>query len=671
MLAALGLCLLSTFPCTPQDPPAGKKPHVAWQRTLADALAVQQATGLPLLVVVNMDGETFNERFAGTTYHDPAFLESTRGYVCVVASPDRHTDKDYDAQGNRVECPRFGGCTCSEHINIEPELFKRWFNNQRNAPRHVGVSTAGKVLFDRFLDQSMQTAIDAIAQNRGTPKPDALAPTNDLVQLFTRRDSTARETLENLFRRGDTAQKRKLLEATAKATNEPFDLLRIALRSDDDATFTLACAALAKVGGPDGLIDVEDALARLTDKQVAKDLVAKLGAIGGSNQAAARLAEHFAAENKPGFAAPWGNRWKAAAVDAKSRTAIEAMLDTCEKQLAANAADDETRLRFGIGQLMLAMLLAAQGDKNAGLWFEDARTSAQKVKAEALLPEARALLATAAWLGGDAGAANSAMNQALLGVTTREPDAFLAGAFLDVVLSITAQTAYARAQVDQHAVLRKEIERTVQVLDLQTERGSGGEAGALAAIGLIEYAGLRQQARQRLHALVLRHPASQSVHERWRNRLFVDLGPEAVRKAYAQFVDGASDKATAQWYAGYAALIVGEQHTRDSRWAEARTAYGDAIERLAASAKGNEAFADSANHFAVLALAGRAAVGTETGELEPAVADLLRAAELRRDSLDADDGLKRKPRGIASRLARALEAKGQQALADQLKPLLP
>ena len=212
MLAALGLWLIACLAPTPQNPqpaaaPVGTQPGIAWQRSLADALAVQQATGLPLLVVVNMNGETFNERFAGTTYHDPAFIESTRGYVCVVASPDRHTDKDYDAKGNRIECPRFGGCTCSEHINIEPELFKRWFNNQRNAPRHVGVSTANKVLFDRFLDPSMQTAINAIAKHRGTPTPDALAPTNDLAVLFGRRDSVARQTVENLFRSGAGEQR--------------------------------------------------------------------------------------------------------------------------------------------------------------------------------------------------------------------------------------------------------------------------------------------------------------------------------------------------------------------------------------------------------------------------------------------------------------------------------
>ena len=42
-LLSLSLCLL----LSPQEP---ESPRIEWQRTLADALAVQQATGKPLLV---------------------------------------------------------------------------------------------------------------------------------------------------------------------------------------------------------------------------------------------------------------------------------------------------------------------------------------------------------------------------------------------------------------------------------------------------------------------------------------------------------------------------------------------------------------------------------------------------------------------------------------------
>ena len=48
-----------------------------------------------------------------------------------------------------------------------------------------------------------------------------------------------------------------------------------------------------------------------------------------------------------------------------------------------------------------------------------------------------------------------------------------------------------------------------------------------------------------------------------------------------------------------------------------------------------------------------------------------RAAELRPDSLDEDDGLKRKPRAIAARVHDALTKAGKTELAEQLKAILP
>jgi hypothetical protein len=73
----------------------------------------------------------------------------------------------------------------------------------------------------------------------------------------------------------------------------------------------------------------------------------------------------------------------------------------------------------------------------------------------------------------------------------------------------------------------------------------------------------------------------------------------------------------------------------------------------------------------VQALAGRAELRNERGDAEAAAADLLRAAELRPASLDTSDGLERKPRAIAGRVARALEQAGNTDLAAKLKPLLP
>jgi hypothetical protein len=143
-----------------------------------------------------------------------------------------------------------------------------------------------------------------------------------------------------------------------------------------------------------------------------------------------------------------------------------------------------------------------------------------------------------------------------------------------------------------------------------------------------------------------------------------------MRKRYAEFAASATDAASAQWFAGYGSLVAGEQHTRDERNDLAVKAYTDAIERFAKSAAANADFADNSNHFAVLCYGGRAVLRQAAGDGAGAVDDLMRAAELRPASLDENDGLQRKPRAIAGRVARELTQQGKTELAEKLKPIV-
>ena len=685
MPPALATWICSLLLCVPQDPPsdpptpaspppkpAAGAPRIVWQRTLADALAAQQASGLPLLVVVNTDGETFNERFAGTVYHDPEFVELTSGYVCVVASPTRHTELDYDERGQRVECPRFGGCTCSEHIQIEPELYRRWFKEQRYAPRHVGVAPDGSVLFDRFLDASMATAIAAVKANRGTARAGTLEPTDDLAVLLARRDAVARQRLEQRYRTGDPAERRRLLTAAASAANQPIDLLRLALRGDDPSLLILATTALARTGSTDTQIDVEDALARIDDPQGRQSLVEHLAKLGKTVPSAARLAQHFAFDAKLPLAAPWGNAWSAPIADAADRDSVERLLDRCEATLRERADDGDARLQQAIGHLMLALLLIGERGPGVELWLADAQRSAERVRDGALLAEAAAVRAVAAWLAGDGTTAAASVVAALSTVRSdRRPDPWLAARFLETVIPLTAQIAYDRAKADPLANLRAQIERVAQAEARLDANGGAGEAAALAAIHLYEFAGLRRLARVRAEALLERFPYSAGGHERWRSRLLVDFGPERLRAEYARFLQKAADRPAAAWFAGYAELLVAETRVREQRTGPARAAYDAAIAHFTACAEGNPAYADNANHYAVLALAGRAVARMEADDGEGAVDDLLRAAALRPASLDDKDGLDRQPRGLALRVSRMLKQKGDKELAARLDPLLP
>ena len=111
-----------------------KKPCLlTFQRTWADAVAVSKETGKPILCCINMDGEIASEHYAGIRYRQPDIAVLYVPYVTVMASVYRHTPSDYDEQGQRILCPRFGSVTCGEHIAIEPGLYEKFMDGRRIA----------------------------------------------------------------------------------------------------------------------------------------------------------------------------------------------------------------------------------------------------------------------------------------------------------------------------------------------------------------------------------------------------------------------------------------------------------------------------------------------------------------------------------------------------------
>ncbi len=128
-----------------------KKPVlITFQRTWGDALAVSKETGKPILICINMDGEIASEHYAGIRYREPEKAALYEPYVCVMALVYRHSPRDFDQQGHRILCPRFGSVTCGEHITIEPILYEKYFDGQRIAPRHIMVELDEQETYDVF-----------------------------------------------------------------------------------------------------------------------------------------------------------------------------------------------------------------------------------------------------------------------------------------------------------------------------------------------------------------------------------------------------------------------------------------------------------------------------------------------------------------------------------------
>jgi hypothetical protein len=667
MTTALLLAALFAFPQDPVPAAASKPaPQIEWQRTLADALAVQKATGRPLLLCVNSDGETFCEQFAATTYHDPAFIAATRGYVCLLASGDRHNDSDYDGLGRRIECPRFPGLVCSEHQNAGAVMMTKYFANQSAAPRHVGVDKDGKVLFDRFLDASMQTAIDAVKEHAAKTVDEPLP--HDAAALLDRRDAAARAELERRFLAADEAGRIALLRAAAKATGEPFDLLRLGLRAYEEKVFDAAVEALATTATKDALIDVEDAMARDGTRHLLPALERLAKDDAPSAQFLARLRatlagmavrdEKFASSMRP--PAPAGDR-----------DAAEAALDAAEKAARATPKDPKALLAVALAQLDLALALPA-GNSSLPLVQEDCRRAAERALAAAATDDQRrmahALQAIACWQSGDRAHtrehADAAMALCLGKQFDASPRWFLL--LLGAAARAAAADAYEKVQKDPNAAVADDLKAAAQAFALLTANDVGNEADQREAAALFAFGGARQEAWKALVNAIARWPASRDLHADCRARVLADLGVDELRHVYASFVKTQQDKATAEWFAGYAAIVAAEVCVKDHRKALAQESYTECIERFGRSAAANPDYADSANHFAVLAHAGRALLRHEAGDDQGAVDDLLEALRLRPASMTETDGLGRKPAAVLERIAGELRKAGKNDLADRL-----
>ncbi len=176
ILALLGAARAPLTPVAalPQESRSFVAPdQIAWQRTLADARALATAEKRPLLVVINLDGESSSDRIPSERYRKPEFVAWTRHFVCVIGHPWRHMPRDHDDRGRRIECPRLGSVTCGEHVALEPELFDAYLGGERISPRHALILPDGTKSFDSFLLFDLQLLDDAIAKATAFAPPDA------------------------------------------------------------------------------------------------------------------------------------------------------------------------------------------------------------------------------------------------------------------------------------------------------------------------------------------------------------------------------------------------------------------------------------------------------------------------------------------------------------------
>jgi len=700
LIAALLCALFTQLPARAQDAaapqglPAGqsresmwwapgaedwKRPClITWQRTYEDAVAVSRQNGKPILICVNMDGEPASEHYAGVRYRQPDIAALYSPYVAVIASVYRHTPRDHDEHGNRILCPRFGSVTCGEHIAIEPALFEQFFDGKRIAPRHIMVELEKQSAetYDIYYAFDTDTIFDNLRSgiaNRPPPKPE-LGADRELVDRVASRDIADRIAVEQAYKQGDVALRRKLLESAQKHTDlAPTEVLRLALFGFDLELARSARRTLAQATTPDAVDLIAEALRVPMDAAEREALIAalvRLGAISPRAQTLAAVYQGLAARSSSVDLAAWSKALENSAAGAPpvDSYALSARMESRVHAASSRPADSAARVELAEGFLALAVD-DDSSSKISRLMLQDAHANALEAeKLGATGWRINAVLAATAFELGD------------LLEAQKRAEAAMADLPADVqsyasmrVLALYAQGVQQRIA---KAVREKrewkpqwlsDVHATYAVL---ARHPLGSDWHATSHYDFLKYLGVTAPAESVLEEGLGRFPDSPLLHDRLRTRLLEERGVAGLEAGYAERLARIDASPNLEWYAGYASIVAAEFRRRAGEDAQALAAYDRGIAHYERAAEKNAANRDSADHFIALALAGRARLALEAGDLEGAVR-LVRASFDKQPSAAATlDGLNLSPVDTAKMLMARLKEADMQALAKSLQSAL-
>ncbi|MGQ0554153.1 MAG: hypothetical protein ACT4PU_13145 [Planctomycetota bacterium] len=664
---------------------------IAWQRSFEDAVAVARESGRPLLVCVNMDGEIASEHYAGVRYRQPEIAALYEPYVCVIASVYRHTPRDYDDSGARVLCPRFGSVTCGEHIAIEPGLFEAFMDDERVAPRHIGVELDGSEMYDVFYAYTTEAIFDALRQGvANRPAPGAPEARGDLTltQLLDSRDNRARSEVEAAYLRGDAATRRSLLEAVLASQQEvPLELLRLALAGSDPELIRLARQALARTSATAALELLVQAL-QAADPPLAPEeravLLAALERLGGNSPRAATLAVAYRGlEERSQTVDIAGWERVLAAASATPRRSAESsgssrrrtLVETVHADRLANQdevlSSPDAEAHLGLAEAFLALAQAEPHRADARLLVLDAQHAAERAaELGASGPRLSAALAAVVFHLGDE---EEARRQALAAAGAL-PDGPLDRESM-IVLSLFAQ---ARLEALAQAVQKGEewpahwLSDVHAAFSVLARHPFGTDTHVALHHDVLSWCGAKSAAHAALEQGLERFPASALLHDRQRARL-LEQGVGALELYYEQALSAwrrtepAERLGSLPHFAAQAALVAAEYHRRAGQPEAADQAYARAIAHLQVSVAAEERLRPQAEIGTALALAGQARLAFERNQDDDALTLLLSSLRLAPRSAATLDGLNVSAVETGKLLMARLTAAGRSEAADQLR----
>jgi tetratricopeptide (TPR) repeat protein len=625
---------------------------VKWQRTWEDALAVSKETGKPILVCVNMDGEIASEHYAGVRYRQPEIAKLYEPYVCVVASVYRHNPRDYDDEGHRIPCPRFGGVTCGEHIAIEPLLYEKYFDGKRIAPRHVMVGGDGKEVFDVYYANDtasvFKTIEDGVA-GRPAPPPDVRGD-RPIADRVASPDAQDRQAVEAAYRDGDAAQRRALVDAAlARGEAAPVEVLRLAVFGYDADAAKLARTALAKTNSADAVGLIDDALRVPIDAAERDALIAALDRLGATSPRAQWLSvlhKGLAAKSSAVDVEAWSKA--RAQYEAPKKASDQSVLEDARsaKAVDVKARPDDPIVRVEFAEACLALGVEARkeasGDPKdarilAQTMFDDARTAA--LRAQALgAPTWRTdtVVSLAAYYAGNAEEAYAHAAEAVKAMPAGEPS-WNAMAVLTVF-------AESRWKAIKKAIKDKEKWPAQWLADLNAtytvllRHPLATDAQVVWHYDFLVWLGAADPASRLLDESLTRFPDSAELHRRLRRRLVETKGPDGLEAAYEAMLAKKDASASVAEFAGIASTVAAGFHRRAQERDKALASYDRAIADYERAAAGDARYKPVADRAIALALAGRSRVLYEMGDWDLSLAEIVTSLGRSPESAGTRDG---------------------------------
>jgi len=660
-------------------------PLMPWQRTLGDALALVKKTGKPLLICVNMDNETASESAAWYEYRDPEFVKLANGFIPVLASPDRHSHSDYDDRGRRIVDPKFGRLVDSEHIEIEPELYARYFNGRRVAPRHVGVDKDGKILFDIFMTGSFDPVHEALAKYGKFDAPPLPEPKTEREWLASP-DAANRAALEARFLKvsgPDRARLAGLALSNERETQHP-ELVRLALRDPSrivrDAGTAAALAHFSRV--PANLLP-EVVRACGTDTALGSELIDDLATASARAKDPTRKAmlDHLLAirtglETRSRLID--ATTWKAALALAPNSherpfasnegELLDRRLDELERAKRDKPGDPRIYTLIAEATMRMARLNQSQG-QNPTYLLEDVRAASETAaKLGRSNGKAIAYLAWASHLLNDRDAALRYATKALP-LLIDEAGTPLAAKVLEVFVHHRTRMLYA-AMNAKTPWPSSWITDTRAAFDVLLAHPACSEKLAREGLSFLQALGARAALDDYLFRCLAKWPASGELHKWLRAQIANYHGPSHVTEVYARIECPPELQPTIDWFEGLATVTAAEQQVQLKEAEAALATYRKGIACFRDSIQGNGGFARTANHYVGLALAGIARIELARNRLDQATDAIRESIRVGPQALDADAGLGSTPRKIAGEVIAALRSAGRQDVADELSQAL-